>query len=197
MKITTYSASSGQVPLVYFEAAQTLGRLLAERGHTLINGAGRIGLMGALIDACRQAGGKTIGVIPEFMIAHGWQHEQMTELIVTLDMHTRKERMAAMGDACIALPGGIGTLEELLEIITWKQLGLYDKPIVILNIAGFFDSLLAQLQIAIDQQFMRPMHNGLWEVATTPEAALDLAESLPLWDKSLSKYAAIDAQQHG
>lgn len=192
MKITTYAASSGQVPAVYIAAAQELGRLIAERGHTLINGAGRIGLMGALIDACREAGGETIGIIPEFMVAHGWQHEQLSQLIVTPDMHTRKQRMAAMGDACIALPGGIGTLEELLEILTWKQLGLYEKPIVVLNTQGYFDALLQQLQRAVDQQFMRPMHTALWAVATTPKEALQLVETLPHWDKSLSKYAAID-----
>ncbi len=197
MKITTFSASSGQVPKAYFDAAVQLGRLIAEEGHTLINGAGRIGLMGALIDAVNAVGGRTIGVIPKFMIAHGWQHEQMTELIVTKDMHERKERMAEMGDACITLPGGIGTLEELLEVITWKQLGLYDKPIVILNIDGFFDPLLSQLDKAIAQNFMRPMHSALWTVATTPEEALEQAKSTPRWDTSLSKYAAIDQTKHG
>lgn len=197
MNITTYSASSGQVPAVYLDAAKRLGQLIAQDGHTLINGAGRIGLMGALIDAVMAEGGHTVGVIPKFMIAHGWQHEGMTELIVTKDMHERKERMAALGDACITLPGGIGTLEELLEVVTWKQLGLYDKPIVILNINGYFDALLSQLETAIDEHFMRPMHRALWSVAKTPEEALEQAKTTPRWDTSLSKYAAIDQTKHG
>ena len=116
MNITVYSASSGQVPTIYVEAAQELGRLMAEGKHTLINGAGRTGLMGACADACLAAGGKAIGIIPQFMIDQHWQHTGMSQLIVTPNMHRRKELMAEKGDACIALPGGVGTLEELLEL---------------------------------------------------------------------------------
>lgn len=128
MNITVYSASSGQVPTIYVEAAQELGRLMAEGKHTLINGAGRTGLMGACADACLAAGGKAIGIIPQFMIDQHWQHTGMSQLIVTPNMHRRKELMAEKSDACIALPGGVGTLEELLEIITWKQLDFILSP---------------------------------------------------------------------
>lgn len=191
MNITVYSASSGQVERVYVEAAQALGTCLAKAGHTLINGAGRTGLMGACTDACMAAGGRAVGVIPQFMIDQHWQHEGMTELIVTPDMHSRKERMARMSDACIALPGGVGTLEELLEIITWKQLGLYLRPIIILNTEGYYNPLLEQLQKAADQHFMRPQHCAIWQVADTAEEAVRLAENTPAWDISVRKFAAL------
>ena len=191
MTFTVYSASSGQVPAVYLEAARTLGRLIASGNHTLVNGAGRTGLMGTCTDACLAAGGKAIGVIPQFMIDQGWQHRGMTELLVTPDMHRRKELMAEKSDACIALAGGVGTLEELLEIITWKQLGLYLKPIIILNTNGYYDALLAQLQRAADECFMRPQHTAIWSVAATPEEAIQLALTTPLWDASVRKFAAL------
>lgn len=191
MNITIYGASSGQAGDVFVNAAAELGRELARRGHTLINGAGRLGLMAASANACLEAGGKAIGVIPQFMIEQGWQHDGMTQLIITPDMHERKQRMAALSDACIALPGGVGTMEELLEIITWKQLGLYLKPIIVLNTAGYYDALLSQLEAAVDQRFMRPQHATIWGVASTPEKAVNLAETTPLWDKSVRKYAAL------
>lgn len=191
MNITVYSASSGQLPEVYLAAARELGTLLAQKGHTLINGAGRTGLMGACTDACLAAGGRAIGVIPQFMVEQGWQHTGMSELLVTPDMHRRKELMAERSDACIALPGGVGTLEELLEIITWKQLGLYLKPIVVLNVNNYYAPLLHQLERAVAERFMRSQHTAIWTVATTPEQALQQAEQTPLWDASVRKFAAI------
>ena len=191
MHITIYCASSGQVPAPYTDAARELGSLLAARGHTLINGAGRTGLMAAAAEACLDAGGKAVGVIPQFMIDQGWQHAGLTRLVVTPDMHRRKEKMAALADACIALPGGVGTLEELLEVITWKQLGLFLKPIVILNTEGFFAPLLAQLERAAAEHFMRPAHLGIWRVADTPAEAVRLAETTPPWDPSVRKFAAL------
>ena len=191
MNITVYGASSGQVPTPYIEAAQQLGRLIAKGGHTLINGAGRTGLMGACADACLSEGGHAVGIIPQFMVDQHWQHTGMSELLITPDMHSRKEFMAEKSDACIALPGGVGTLEELLEIITWKQLGLYLQPIVILNTNGFFDPLLTMLDKAIDGNFMRKQHGDIWHVAHTPEEAVDLVYSIPVWDSSIRKFAAI------
>ncbi|MBR1711799.1 MAG: TIGR00730 family Rossman fold protein [Alloprevotella sp.] len=191
MTITVYAASSGQVPDVYVRAAGDLGKAIAAGGHTLVNGAGRTGLMGACTDACLAAGGRAVGVIPGFMIEQGWQHDGMSELIVTHDMHERKERMAALSDACVALPGGVGTLEELLEIITWKQLGLYLKPIIIYNVSGYFDPLLAQLSRATAECFMRPQHQSIWQVADEAAKVVQLAETTPLWDQSVRKYAAL------
>lgn len=191
MNITVYAASSAQVPEKYKAAAAELGRVMARRGHTLINGAGRTGLMGATCDALLAEGGKAIGIIPQFMIEQHWQHTGMTELIVTPDMHQRKEKMAQMNDACIACPGGVGTLEELFEIITWKQLGLYLKPIVILNTDGYFSPILAQLQRCVDEQFMRPQHLACWQVADSPEEAVRLAETTPDWDPAVRRFAAM------
>lgn len=191
MNITVYAASSGQLPEVYQKAAAELGIALARRGHTLINGAGCTGLMSATTDAVLAEGGKAIGVIPQFMIEQGWEHPGMSELIITPDMHTRKETMASRSDACIACPGGVGTLEELLEIITWKQLGLYGKPIVILNTNDYYTPLLAQFERCVEECFMRPQHAEIWKVAATPEEAVLLCETTPHWDSSVRKFAAL------
>jgi len=172
MTITIYAASSPQVSPVYRQAAKDLGRLMAENGVTCINGAGRTGLMAQVTDAVLENGGKVIGILPQFMVDNQWGHSSLTERIVTPDMHTRKQLMAQQSDACIALPGGIGTLEELLEIITWKQLELYSKPVVILNTNGYFDDLLRMLEKAKQEQFLYHSHSPLWTVAETPEEAL-------------------------
>ncbi|WP_300729722.1 TIGR00730 family Rossman fold protein [uncultured Bacteroides sp.] len=189
--ICVYSASSTKINPVYFEAAAELGRLMAEKGINLINGAGRLGLMCKISDAALEAGGTVIGIIPHFMIEQNWHHKGLSRLIETKDMHERKQLMADMSDGIIALPGGCGTLEELLEIITWKQLGLYLKPIVILNINNFYDPLLEMLGRAIEQNFMRPEHGKIWQVASTPEKAIQLVYETPLWSKEIRKFAAI------
>lgn len=189
--VCVYCASSTKIAPVYFASAESLGRLLAMRGINLINGAGSIGLMGTVSNAALEAGGTVTGVIPRFMVEQNWHHTGLTKLVETENMHERKQLMAEMSDGVIALPGGCGTMEELLEIITWKQLGLYLKPIVILNVDGFFDSLLEMLQRAIDENFMRKEHGAIWQVAQTPEEALDLLYQTPMWDESIRKYAAI------
>ena len=148
--VCVYSASSTKIDEVYFNAARQLGQLLAKRRIRLINGAGSIGLMRSLADAVLENGGEVTGVIPKFMVEQGWHHTGLSKLVEVESMHERKQLMADLSDAVIALPGGCGTLEELLEIITWKQLGLYLNPIVILNTNGFFDPLLDMLTRAID-----------------------------------------------
>lgn len=189
--VCVYSASSTKIAPVYFAAAKELGRLLAMHGINLINGAGSLGLMAATSDAVLEAGGTVTGVIPRFMVEQGWQHEGLTHLVKTETMHERKQLMAEMSDGVIALPGGCGTMEELLEIITWKQLGLYFKPIVILNINGFFTPLLEMLQRAIDENFMREEHGSIWQVAQNAEEAVELLFHTPKWDERVRKYAAI------
>ena len=149
--VCVYSASSTKIDAVYFQAADTLGRLLAEHRIRLINGAGSIGLMRSVADAVLKNGGEVTGVIPRFMVEQNWHHTGLTELIEVESMHERKQKMANLSDGIIALPGGCGTLEELLEIITWKQLGLYLNPIIILNTNRFFDPLLEMLEKAIDE----------------------------------------------
>jgi uncharacterized protein (TIGR00730 family) len=191
MKIAVYCASSTKIHPDFFEAASQLGRELGRRDLELVNGAGRMGLMAATSDACLAAGGRVTGVIPTFMVEQGWHHTGLTHLIETKDMHQRKQIIANISDGCIALPGGCGTLEELMEVITWKQLGLYLKPIVILNTRNYYDPLLEQLQRGIDEHFMGARHAEIWRVATTPEEAIDLVLSTPLWDASVRKFAAI------
>ena len=189
--VCVYCASSTKIAPVYFAAAEELGRLLAIRGINLINGAGSIGLMAATSNAVLQAGGTVTGVIPHFMVEQGWHHMGLTRLVETETMHERKQLMAQMADAVIALPGGCGTMEELLEIITWKQLGLFLNPIVVLNIEGFYDPLLEMLKRAIDGNFMRPEHRAIWRVATTPEEAVELLYTTPIWSREVRKFAAL------
>ena len=189
--VCVYSASSTKINPVYFKAAEELGSLLAEHHIRLINGAGSIGLMCAGADAVLKNGGEVTGVIPRFMVEQNWHHTGLTELIEVESMHERKQKMANLSDGIVALPGGCGTLEELLEIITWKQLGLYLNPIVILNVNGFFDPLLEMLGKAIDENFMRQQHGDIWKVAQTPEEALRLLYETPVWDISIRKFAAI------
>ena len=189
--VFVYSASSTKINPVYFKAAEELGSLLAEHHIRLINGAGSIGLMCAVADAVLKNGGEVTGVIPRFMVEQNWHHTGLTELIEVESMHERKQKMANLSDGIVALPGGCGTLEELLEIITWKQLGLYLNPIVILNVNGFFDPLLEMLGKAIDENFMRQQHGDIWKVAQTPEEALRLLYETPVWDISIRKFAAI------
>ena len=189
--VCVYCASSTQIDQNFFVAAEELGRLLALRGVNLINGAGNIGLMAKVSDAALAAGGTVTGVIPKFMVAEGWHHKGLTTLIETDTMHERKQTMARLSDGVIALPGGCGTMEELLEIITWKQLGLYLNPIVILNIKGYYDSLLSMLDEAVSEHFMRKEHKDIWKVATTPEEAVELLYSTPVWSEDIRKIAAI------
>lgn len=189
--ICVYSASSTKIGPVYFEAAEELGKILAQKHINLINGAGCLGLMCRISDAALAAGGTVTGVIPRFMVEQGWHHKGLTRLIETESMHERKQLMADLSDGVIALPGGCGTLEELLEIITWKQLGLYLKPIVILNTNGFYNPLLEMLQQAISQNFMRKEHGNIWHVAQTPKEAVNLLYTIPHWSKEIRKFAAI------
>jgi uncharacterized protein (TIGR00730 family) len=189
--VCVYSASSTKIAPVYFAVAEELGHLLASKGINLINGAGSIGLMAATSNAALASGGTVTGVIPQFMVEQGWHHTGLTQLIETETMHERKRLMADMSDGVIALPGGCGTLEELLEIITWKQLGLYLKPIVVLNVDGYFNPLLEMLHKAIDENFMRPEHGNIWVVAETPEEAVQLLYDTPVWSKEIRKIAAI------
>lgn len=189
--VCVYCASSTQIDRKFFDAAEELGHLIAQHGLTLITGAGNLGLMNTIENAALEAGGKVTGVIPTFMVREGWHHTGLTQLIETPSMHERKQTMANLSDGIIALPGGCGTMEELLEIITWKQLGLYLNPIVILNIDGYYDALLAQLAKAVEENFMRAIHADIWSVATTPEEAIELLLNTPKWDKNIRKFAAI------
>lgn len=173
--IVVYGASSEQINPRYKEAAHRLGQLIAAGGAVLISGGGKAGIMKASIEGATEAGGVTIGVLPRFMVERDWQHPALSSMIVAESMHERKQTMAEMSTAAIACPGGCGTFDELMEIITWRQLNLYHGNVVILNTDGYYDPLLQMLQRTIDEGFMRGDHAGLWHVAATPEEAVALA----------------------
>lgn len=168
MRICVFAASSSRIDKRYADAASELGSLLAATGIGVIYGGGGIGLMGVLADAVIANGGTVTGVIPSFMKDEGWGHSSLSDMIITPDMGERKRRMFSMADAVVALPGGIGTLEELTEAITLKQLGLFRGPVVILNTLGFYDSLISLLDNMIEGNFLRPEHREMWSVASTP-----------------------------
>jgi uncharacterized protein (TIGR00730 family) len=165
-------ASSGSRP-DYAAAAREFGAILAERGFELVYGGGRRGLMGVLADAALASGVKVTGVIPQSLIAKEVAHESLTDLRVVASMHERKALMAELADAFVALPGGVGTLEEFFEIITWAQLGLHEKPHGFLNVAGFYDSLLAFLNHGVAERFIRAEYCQSVLSDTNPNRLLD------------------------
>lgn len=189
--VCVYCASSSKVKFAYFDAARRLANSFAEAEIAIVYGGGSRGLMGQLADSMLEAGGKITGVIPNFMCEQEWNHTLLTELILVETMHERKEKMAFMGDAAVALPGGCGTLEELLEVITWKQLGIYPKPIIIVNIDGYYDDLMAMLNRAVEENFMHEQHRKLWEVVHRPEDVLKAIKQSAQWDKTARSIASI------
>ena len=176
-RVCVYCASSNNIDEIYIKDAEILGTLLGKRNINVINGAGAKGLMRAVSDATLSAGGTVTGVIPDFMCENGWCHQSLTEVIRTKTMHERKKTMADMSDAAIALPGGYGTLEELLEIITWRQLGLYNNPVIILNTNNYYAPLFEMFRSATKQNFMREEQSVFWFVARTPEEVIALVDA--------------------
>lgn len=177
--VTVYCGSSESVDERYLSHAYELGEALAAHGVTVVTGAGRTGMMGAVAAGALGKGGKVRGIIPQFMVDRGWHNQDLTELTVVDTMHSRKALMASVARGCIALPGGIGTFEELNEIITWRQLGLFDGNVVIFNDGGYYDPLLAMFDRAIGEGFMRPDHRRIYAVASTVEEAVELALCQP------------------
>lgn len=165
-------SSPGARP-AYREAARQLGEELARRGIRLVYGGASVGLMGELADAVLDGGGDVVGVIPEPLVAMEVAHQGLPELRVVASMHARKSVMAELADAFVSLPGGLGTLEEMLEILTWAQLGSHRKPCGVLNVAGYFDPLLALLDHAVEERFLKPVHRELLLVAETADRLLD------------------------
>ncbi|MBR2475961.1 MAG: TIGR00730 family Rossman fold protein [Bacteroidaceae bacterium] len=189
--VCVYCASSSKADKKYLDAAYTLGKILAESKIRCVFGAGKTGLMGALAQGMIDSKGEIDGVIPEFMIAEGWGNEDLTHLEITPTMHSRKETMAQLSDAVIAMPGGCGTFEELMEIITWKQLGLFSGAIIILNINNYYNPLIEMLNRAVEENFMREEHKTIWQVATTPEEAIVAIKEATGWREDARKIAAI------
>ena len=189
--VAIYCSSSNKVRESYMQAAYRLGELLAQAGIRLIYGDGGIGLMAAAADGALNAGGEVLGIIPQFMVNAGWNNPRSTHTIVTQTMHERKATIVQETNAMVALPGGIGTFEELLECLTWKQLGLHSCPVVILNTDGYYDRLLECLDYMIDEQMMRPIHKDMYTVVNEPEEVLPAILSSADWDPNTRRLAAI------
>lgn len=179
-RICVFLGSSAGSRMQYTVAAEKMGATLAKRGITLVYGGGRVGLMGTLADATLQAGGSVIGVIPQALADKEIAHRGLTELHIVASMHERKAKMAELADAFIALPGGLGTLEEFYEILTWAQLGFHRKACALLNVDGFYDGLLTFFDHAVAEQFVRIDHRELIIVGESPQRLInDLLEYEP------------------
>lgn len=172
-RICIYSGSSFGASNEYANAAEAFGIACARRGLGIVYGGGNVGLMGVLANAALAAGGEVIGVIPRVMIAEERAHHQLTELIPVDSMHERKQRMAELSELFVALPGGIGTLEEVIEVFTWLQLGLHLKPVGLLNVSGFYDPLIRLLDHMRDQEFLTPSHREMLVVERDSELLLE------------------------
>jgi len=190
-RVCVYCASSRQCDPVYHQAATRLGVLLARNGITVVYGGGKVGSMGALADGVLSAGGRVIGVLPRFMDDLEWGHDRLTELIVVNDLHERKRLMIQEVDAVVALPGGCGTWEELFEAMSWKRLGLYCGPIVIVNTAGFYEPMLAQLERSIEQRFMDERHRAMWTVVEDPEQVIEAIRTAPAWKQEYRSFSGL------
>lgn len=177
--LCVYCGSSSEVDARYLAAAAQLGGEAARRGIEVVFGGGHVGLMGALADAALAAGGRVVGIIPEHLQAKEVAHAGATELLVVDSMHTRKRHMFERSDAFCILPGGFGTLDEMFEIVTWKQLGLHDRPIILVNVAGFWNPLIALFEHQIGAGFVRPQHTGLVRVVERVESVFDVLAAAP------------------
>ena len=174
MKVAVYLGSRIGKGDTYVNASKKLGKQLAENGHAIVYGGSKIGMMGALADAALAHGGKVIGVMPAHIIEREVAHSGLTELHEVDTMHTRKFKMAELAEAFVAMPGGCGTLDEFFEIFTWAQINLHTKPVILLNINGFYDALLNHFDKMIEEGFAPEEHRALFQVAKDVEEVLDI-----------------------
>jgi uncharacterized protein (TIGR00730 family) len=179
------------VDRAYVGEARRLGQLLGRAGVTVVYGGGRSGLMGAVADGALGTGGRVVGVIPKFMVELEWAHRGLSELRVVDSLHERKHLMVEGADGAIALPGGSGTFEELLEAITWKRLGLFTNPIVLVNLRGYFDPLLQMLERSVEERFMDRRHLEMWSVVREVERVLPAIVEAPDWSEDARRFAAV------
>jgi uncharacterized protein (TIGR00730 family) len=191
MRICVYCASSAQAPAHFGNAAYELGRLLASRGITVVYGGGGIGSMGRLADGVHVEGGEIVGVMPHFMKALEWAHPDVKSILWTRDMAERKAKLIEGTNAVVALPGGCGTFEELMEVLSLKRLGFYVNPIVIVNQAGFYDPLIVQLKRSVQEQFMDVRHLEMFSVVQGVTEVLDAIGTAHPWSPEARKYAVM------
>jgi uncharacterized protein (TIGR00730 family) len=189
--VCVFCASSSKTEQVYLDAARELANVCVEGNIHVLYGGGAIGLMGALADQMLIRKGKITGIIPDFMKKMEWAHTEVSEMIIVEDMRERKKRMIENIDAVIALPGGVGTLEELLEVITLKQLGRFTKPVIIINTNGFYDKLLEFFEQMISQKFIKPYHREIWTVINNPKDLFEAINNSSKWDSSAINNASV------
>ena len=189
-RVCVYCASSRQCDPAYHDAAARLGRELAHNNVTLVYGGGSVGSMGHLADAALAEGGRVVGVLPRFMYDLDWGHRGLSELLIVNDLHERKRLMIDEVDAVVALPGGCGTLEELFEAITWKRLGLFAGPIVLVNTLGFYSLCVEFLESCIERRFMDERHRAMWQVVNEPEEVVEAFTVAHPWSPDARKFAA-------
>jgi len=191
MKICVFCASSAKIDEKYFEATKTVAQELVKANATILYGGGSVGLMGCLADTALSLQGRVVGILPQFMDKVEWGHKGLTQMVLVKDMRERKKQLTENVDAVVALPGGCGTLEELMEVFTLKRLGKFTKPIIVLNTDGFYSHLELLIEKMIEERFMRPEHRHIWQMVSTPEEIIPAIKSAPLWDESAIEFAAV------
>ena len=190
-KVCVFCASSRQVDTKYFEATEQIANTIVANNIISIYGGGAVGLMGKYADTVLRKDGRIIGIIPKFMAEIEWAHKNLTELVIVNDLHQRKQRLIEGVDAVIALPGGCGTIEELLEVITLKRLGKFIKPIIIVNVDGFYNPLIEMLNRCIKENFMSKKHEEMWTVIDNPNHVIDAIHESPKWRKDSINFASL------
>lgn len=191
MRICVYCASSAKIDEIYFEATERLAKILVNSKVQVIYGGGGHGLMGKLADTVLAQGGQIKGIMPQFMNEVEWAHKKVTDFEFTNTMHERKAKFLENIDTLIALPGGPGTLEELLEAITLKRLGQFTKPIIILNTNGYYDPLIQMLERCVEEKFLRPIHAEMWTFVNQPEEVMSAINQSMEWDENAISFAAV------
>jgi len=191
MRICIYCASSAKIDEIYFDATERLAKILVNSKVQVIYGGGGHGLMGKLADTVLAQGGQIKGIMPQFMNEVEWAHKSVTDIEFTKTMHERKAKFLENIDALIALPGGTGTLEELLEAITLKRLGQFTKPIIILNTNGYYDPLIQMLERCVEEKFLRPIHAEMWTFVHQPEEVMSAINQSMEWDENAISFAAV------
>ncbi len=190
-RVSVFCASSHKVDKIYFDVAERLAKVLVNNNITTIYGGGAVGLMGKLADTVMAENGEIVGIIPQFMMDVEWGHQGITNLILVDDMHERKKKLIENVDAIVILPGGSGTLEEAMEVITLKRLGKFTKPVIFINTDGFYDSLFMLFDKMIEEKFMRKEHRNIWTSINQPEDVIQAINEAPAWDKNAINIAAV------
>lgn len=192
MKVCVYCASSTKINTAFFKATEILAKALVKEEAEIVYGGGGVGLMGQLADTVLAEGGKIKGIMPQFMNEVEWGHKGVEDFVYTETMHERKAKLIDGVDAVIALAGGTGTLEELLEAITLKKLGLFTKPIIILNTNAYYDPLKEMLERCAEERFMRMQHLEMWSFVENPEEVIPTIKNTKEWSDAAIQFAAAD-----